>query len=167
MSAKSADEKHEMFSKKRSLSFAEDVEINTLGDIIFYLFFNGSTVGKTFSVYKRVSNKPQKTGQARSIEDCFLLAKHYFPEITYKQVQDAVTLFYDVTKNTKLNSMYRTFDYKLLGASWCCTVNRTVHSSILGNRGLVTIDDINKNLDSKNLNYETRRIPSREEIQIS
>lgn len=167
MNAKGPAEKHEMFSKRRSLSFSGEINIQRLGDVIFYLFFNGSTVGKTFSVYKRVSNKPQKTGQSRSIEDCFLLAKHYFPEITYEQVQKAVVLFYDIKKNVKLAQGFRAFDYSLLGASWCCTVNRTVHNSVLGGRGLITIEEVNNHLDSKNLNYEKQQLPNREEIQIN
>lgn len=167
MNAKGPAEKHEMFSKKRSLSFSSEINIQRLGDVIFYLFFNGSTVGKTFSVYTRVSNKPQRTGNSRSIEDCFLLAKHYFPEITYEQVYNAVVLFYTINKNAKLAHGFRAYDYSLLGANWCCTVKRIVHNSVLGGRGLITIEEINDHLNSKNLNYEKQQLPNREEIQIS
>lgn len=134
------------------MCFSRNIKIDSLGDVIYYLFFNGSTIGKTFHAYKHVPDREQKTGSARSVEDCYLIAAHYFPEITYEQVENAIKSFYTETmtynNGTKLYMLLR---------NWCSTVKRQVHSTMFNRNTYspkVTKEMINEKLNSKNLNYE-------------
>ena len=122
---------------KSNLKFAENVEIKSLGDIIFMLFFIKLDNWISDTYWKR-KNKYylQKTGSARSIEDCYLLAISYIPDINYEQVDKAVELFYN--------------DEYMIGQWYCTTVKRRVHSRNCYNN--ITTHNINNRLNIANLN---------------
>lgn len=129
------EEKQARLDLKPTLKFLTNHEVKTLGDIIFKLFF---VLGTQLMIIK--SQKPQYSGQSRSIDDCYILAKHYFHNITYKQVSDAVEFFYEEKEDNKGHR---------LSHWWCYTVNRRVHRSF----GYPTKERINELLDLRKLNY--------------
>lgn len=121
----------------KSLYFSENIEIKTLGDVIYQLFFNDST-RDTFVKNEDGILVRQFTGSARSIEDTYLLTKNYIPNITYKQVYDAIESLYISGKGNSTLSRW-----------FCTTVKRRVHNCWRR----ITKEDLNKYLSNKNLNY--------------
>lgn len=138
------EEKEIKYSKGLPLGFPEDIKIKSLGDIIYNLFFSENRKNTEYK-YKYTTRK-QITGSARSIEDCFKIAKYYFPKITYKQVQDAVECYY-----FNYDGKRRMDDTPKLRNSYCTTVKRIVHSN-LNNPSKISVV---KFLNNKILNYET------------
>lgn len=154
------------------LSFGKQVVIKTLGDVIFRLFFNGSTVGHT---YVPAENwKVQITGTKRTIEDCFLIAKTYFPEISYTLVNDAVVSLYDVKAEVQAGYSRLPTPVSILTRGYCGDVQRNVHSAYAAKFGKTqSIEYINELLNNKNLNYgdidsttEAGNILKKEEIVL-
>jgi len=124
--------------RKSELVFNSNTIINDLADIIFLLLFvNVPTFWKRNNKLYR-----QITGSMRSIEDCYLLAKHYFPKIDYKTVYNAVQSNY--TNPTK--------EYPFLGKIYCYNVKRIVHTRF-GSINDKTNDLIRKRLNDNNTNY--------------
>jgi len=117
------------------LVFNKDIVINSLGDVLQELFYN-QRCGYTYHISKSGKYIPQHTGNMRSIEDCYLIAKYYIKDISYKNVKEAV------------QSLYK--DY--LCNSWCNTVNKRVHSTY---RQLDRIT-INNILDNYKLNISNK-----------
>jgi len=138
------EEKQEKLDKSRKseLVFAKDVVISSLGDILYYLFYE-----QKYPTYWFRNDKYylQHTGGARSIEDFYLLAKSYFPNITYVHAYKAVVFNYHE------NVIDHTYKYPFLGHSWCHTVKRRVHS-IYGSYNSETKELINRRLSNNALN---------------
>lgn len=160
------------------LSFNKEVVIKTLGDVIFKLFFNGITIGHTYIPSENW--EVQKTGKKRTIEDCFLIAKTYFPEISYTQVQNAVESFYNIKAKVKpqainpLSCSNLEMNISILTRGFCGDVQRNVHYNYSANFGAKqSIEYINDLLNNSNLNYgdfnnstEAREVLNKEEIVL-
>lgn len=126
--------------RKSELVFHPDIEIKDLADVVFnLLFLRRETFWKrNGKLYK------QTTGILRSIEDCYLLAKYYFPNISYERVHFAVKANYHQKVNDPI------FPY--LGNSWCYTVKRMVHF-VNGATPITAITVIREKLNKSNTNY--------------
>lgn len=114
------EEKQSRLDNLYRLKFQAGIEITSLGDVLFYLFLNKNPYC-TERLYK--NNKDfakQLTGSARSIEDTYIIAKEYLPNITYETVYKAV------------ESMYTSHYY--LSHWFCYTVNRRVHGQGYGDK---------------------------------
>jgi len=136
------EEKQEKLNnlRKSELVFHPNLEIKDLADVVFnLLFLRRPTYWKrNGKLYK------QTTGILRSIEDCYLLAKHYFPNISYERVHFAVKANYHQKENDPI------FPY--LGDSYCYTVKRIVHS-VNGTCPTTAINIIRQRLNNSNTNY--------------
>lgn len=83
----------------------ELTKVKDLGEILYRMF---QTKDAT------VANKRLQcdSGRLRSIQDAYIVAKSYLPDLTYEQLYKAVTSLYG----------------KLIKPSYCTTVNKRVHS---------------------------------------
>lgn len=137
-------EKQEKLDKGAiKLKFIDEYTVGSLGDVLKYLFFNNGASRNTIRIYKTVPNRAQRTGLARSIEDAYLLAKYYLPDISYPAVKQAIQYFYKSFEHP----VSKRFIY--LSTWYCTTVRRQVHGA---NHNL-SKEDVNKILDEANLNY--------------
>ena len=144
-------EKQKLLDSHPKLYFKEGIKIESLGDIIYELFLSGYST-ETYKYNNEGILRKQGTGPARSVEDCYRLCKAYlFGDYTYAFIKKAVAALYEYNNNG--NHIYHkvTIPYSVkLNQSYCCTVKRLVHSR--ANYGRVTKEDVNKALDSLNLN---------------
>lgn len=141
------EETERRLSSSRPLFFSSDIEINSLGDVIYNLFFTKKQT-ETFLKDKDNELYPQSTGYYRTREDTYLLAKSYIKDITFRKVNDAIDSMYYLfpIKGNKIYSPYRDC---FLVPSWCCTINRRVHT--LGNKTF-SKEILNNHLNELNLN---------------
>ena len=131
----------------KPLFFSSDIEINSLGDVIYNLFF---TKRQTETFFKDNLNGlyRQFTGYYRTREDTYLLAKSYIKDISFRKVSDAIDSMYYLfpIKGNKIYSIHRNC---FLVPSWCSTVNRRVH--VVGNKTF-SKEILNNHLNELNLN---------------
>jgi len=144
-------EKQKLLDTHPKLYFAEGIEINSLGDIIYQLFLSGFS-RETFKYNVEGVLRRQGTGWARSVEDCYRLCKAYlFSEYTYTSIKRAISALYAYHNNG--NGVYHKVnipDCVKLNQGYCSTVKRLVHSRYRYQK--VTREDVNKALDSLGLN---------------
>lgn len=98
--------------KRKSLVvFKDDLEISDLSLLIKRLMVEHRP---TVSLYKD-GHKRYQCGEdhARTVEDCYIVAKSYKPDITFEQVAKAVDLLVGAN---------------ILQRSYCSTVRRDVHN---------------------------------------
>ncbi len=120
------------------VKFSGDPKIIDLSDVLNRIFIQRDS---TVSITK--TGKPRHqcgSGRYRSLYDTYIVAKTYFPGITYTKVKNAVQ---------KLK------DARIVHASWCSTTGRTVHGSwIMESQGYEKVKNA-----LGNANIETRRYP--------
>ena len=128
-------------TKKMPLVFAKHIIINTLGDVIYNLFLCGRN-RNTYHKYSKGALRQQRTGNARSVEDCYLIAKEYLPGITLEKVHNAMKSLYDIGRSSLS-----------LHVNYCNNVKRYVHSKNYYELCEDSVD-INNHLNKLDLNYE-------------
>lgn len=116
-------------NKQSTLHFKEKPK--TLSEILYRLHCVKS--GSYFKEPTFINGKEQNTGTARSVEDSYLLCKHYIPNIKFSIVRKAMD------KLVKEN---------ILDRSFCWTIYRRVHNpGIETKRNLKAFKESLKELD--------------------
>lgn len=148
MARLSHEEKEKRLSTSEALYFNHS-NIETIGDIIHQLFF----INNLGTYYKKKDGSlyKQQTGNLRSIDDTYILAKSYLKDVTYEKVYDAIQALYGYNYSYCVKKNKRG-KLKILIPSYCHQVKRRVHSI---NYGYYTNkEQINNILNELNLNFK-------------
>jgi hypothetical protein len=127
--------KQQIMDKESALRFAKgNGAVTDLADLLDKYYV------KAFQTFNVEGGEQCSSNKARSIEDAYLLAKTYFPEITYAQVAQATrALWKDVLKH-----------------GFCGTVERTVHNKAYADVGK---ENILEALKAKNIENIPTSLP--------
>lgn len=136
------DEFQQEIDKMGRIKFYGDTVINTLGDLIYYLF-----VERLETRYERYNRTQCRPRAARSIDDCYKAARYYNLNCNLKQIKEAVELLY---KSRRSLGIDRDGVYNILLQSYCSVVKKRVHNP----RGSISKSEINIILSNNNMNYE-------------
>lgn len=128
-------------NRKSKVVINDARDIKDLAEIIHNLLVNKKS---TIAVHDSGERLHCPSGRARSIQDCYLVAKNYFPSITYLELHKAVVKLYPSVLTTR----------------YCYTVGRIVHyPSRMG----LSKNTVRKELGKLNIineNYGKRKISS-------